>query len=434
MHTSDEKSRNVFASRNYRLVFFGALVSELGSVLYSFAVSFYILEISSNNAFLQGLYLALTGLTLLLLTPVGGVLGDRYNKAAIMFVCDYLKGGLILLATFSMLLLRSGSAHIVILFVIGILGSAVSGIFSPAAGALLPHIVPEQKLQQANSYFSARSAMQSILGVVLAGVLYAALPIQLLFLIVGFCYVFSGVSEMFIRYDHQKKDGKLTLRLMFSDMKGGIVYLRTQKAIMALMAVILFINFFASPLYGNFLPYFVKTDVAGAGTYLFDRLLTPELWSSVFSMLLGVSSLAGAIFLSTRTQKDKIGRQTSVLLLLMSALMIGVTVAYWILVARSISLNAFLILLCAGFFAVGFLVSFLNIPFNTVMMRVVDRNQLSKVNGILSIFSQGLIPLASVLAGIVLQTAGCTVLLLVCSLGFTGAALFLLFSKEARNI
>ena len=55
------KPENVFRGRNYRLVFFGALVSELGALLYSFAVSFYILQISGNSAFLQGLYLALCG-------------------------------------------------------------------------------------------------------------------------------------------------------------------------------------------------------------------------------------------------------------------------------------------------------------------------------------------------------------------------------------
>ena len=60
------KSGNVFSSRNFRLVFLGALVSELGALLYSFAVSFYILEISNNNAFLQGLYLALCGIALLI--------------------------------------------------------------------------------------------------------------------------------------------------------------------------------------------------------------------------------------------------------------------------------------------------------------------------------------------------------------------------------
>jgi hypothetical protein len=44
--------KNVFSIRNYRLVFFGALVSELGALLYSFAVTLYILDVGGNNAFL----------------------------------------------------------------------------------------------------------------------------------------------------------------------------------------------------------------------------------------------------------------------------------------------------------------------------------------------------------------------------------------------
>ena len=177
MSDRPNKSGNVFASRNFRLVFLGALVSELGALLYSFAVSFYILEISGNNAFIQGLYLALCGVAMLLSTPVGGVLGDRFNKARIMYVCDYIKGGVIILATALMLLFREPGAHIAILFVLGIIGNAVSGIFNPAAGSLFPHIVEEDQLQQANSYITMQSSFESILGVILAGVLYAALPI-----------------------------------------------------------------------------------------------------------------------------------------------------------------------------------------------------------------------------------------------------------------
>ena len=105
---SDNKTggSNVFAGRNFRLVFFGALVSELGAILYSFAESFYILEISGNNAFLQGLFLALCGAVMLISTPAGGVLGDRFNKAKIMYMCDFIKGGLIIFATAAMLVFR----------------------------------------------------------------------------------------------------------------------------------------------------------------------------------------------------------------------------------------------------------------------------------------------------------------------------------------
>ena len=427
-------TRNVFFNRNYRLVFFGALVSELGAILYSFAVSFYILEITDNNAFLQGLYLALCGGMLLLATPVGGVLGDRFNKAKIMFLCDYMKGGIIVLATVLMLLFRSSDAHVLILFAVGILGNAVSGVFSPAAGALLPHIVAEEKLQQANAYFSIKSSLQSILGVVLAGILYAALPIHLLFFLVGVCYILSGVSEMFIRYEHKPSEEKLTLRLALSDMGDGFRYLKTQRALMALMAAILFINFFFSPLGSNFLPYFVKTDVAAAPGYLFDRFLTPELWSSVCSVMIGVSSLLAAAILSARPQEDKCGRKVAVRLGYIAMVMILLTVGYWLLVNRGLSLNGFLVLLCVGSLLIGFLVVMINVPTSTVLMRVVDRDKLSKVSSIVSIVSQGLTPISSVLAGSVLQYLGSTPLLLVCSLGFTATALFLLFNKKVQDI
>ena len=427
-------TRNVFINRNYRLVFFGALVSELGAILYSFAVSFYILEITDNNAFLQGLYLALCGGMLLLATPVGGVLGDRFNKAKIMFLCDYMKGGIIVLATVLMLLFRSSDAHILILFAVGILGNAVSGVFSPAAGALLPHIVAEEKLQQANAYFSIKSSLQSILGVVLAGILYATLPIHLLFFLVGVCYILSGVSEMFIRYDHKPSEERLTIRLALADMGDGFRYLKTQKALMALMAAILFINFFFSPIGGNFLPYFVKTDVAAAPGYLFDRVLTPELWSSVFSVMIGISSLLAAAILSARPQEDKCGRKVAVRLGYIAMVMILLTVGYWLLVDRGLSLNAFLVLFCVGALLIGFLVVMINVPTSTVLMRVVDRDKLSKVSSIVSIVSQGLTPISSVLAGSVLQYLGSTPLLLVCSLGFTATALFLLFNKKVQDI
>ena len=430
----NDDTRNVFFNRNYRLVFFGALVSELGAILYSFAVSFYILEITDNNAFLQGLYLALCGGMLLLATPIGGVLGDRFNKAKIMFLCDYIKGAIIVIATVLMLLFRSSDAHILILFAVGILVNAVSGVFSPAAGALLPHIVAEEKLQQANAYFSIKSSLQSILGVVLAGILYAVLPIHLLFFLVGVCYILSGVSEMFIRYEHKPSEEKLTLRLALSDMGDGLRYLKTQKALMAMMAAILFINFFFSPLGSNFLPYFVKTDVAAAPSYLFDRFLTPELWSSVFSVMVGLSSLVGAIILSALPQEDKCGRKVALRLGYIAVVMLLLTASYWLLVDRGLSLNAFLILFCVGALLIGFLVVMINVPTSTVLMRVVDRNMLSKVSSIVSIVSQGLTPISSVLAGVVLQYLGSTILLLACALGFTATALFLLFNKQVREI
>ncbi len=434
MDSKPTKVQNVFANLNFRLVFFGALVSELGALLYSFAVSFYILEITDNNAFLQGLYLALNGVALLIFTPVGGVLGDRLNKAKIMYVCDFLKGSVIILATLLMLVFPKTNAHIVILFVLGIIGNAISGIFTPTSGSLFPQILLEEQLQQANSYFSVKNALEGILGIVLAGVLYATIPIYILFFIVGSCFVASGFSEMFIRYDYKPSTEKLTFKVATRDIREGLVYLRDRKAILVMMCAILFINFFFAPISGNFLPYFVKTDVAGAPSYLFDTILKPELWSSIFSVCFGVSSLLGALILSTRPQADKVGRKCAFRFCCMAILMIAMTVLYHILVAKNVWLNGFLIALCLGCILMGFLISFIHIAINTGLMKIVDKDMLSKVTSITSIGTQGMVPIASVLAGIILKTLGSTFLLAFCSLGFSITALILLFNKHTKEV
>ncbi len=429
-----EKTENVFRNRNFRLVFLGALVSELGALLYNFAVSFYILEISGNSAFLQGLYLALCGAAMLVFTPVGGVLGDRFHKGKIMFICDYVKGGLIILATALMLLFREADVHIVILFVLGILGNIVSGIFHPASGALFPNIVKEEQLQQANSYFTIKSSLESIAGVILAGILYAAVQVYVLFFFVGICFIASGVSEMFIRYEHSPAAGKLTLRTALMDMKEGVAYLRTKKALLSLLLAILFINFFITPVTGNFIPYFVKTDLSAAKSYILDSVLTPELWYSAFSVLIGISSLLGAAILSSRAQKEKCGFATAVKLCVFAAVMIAVTVGYYVFVERRSSVNGFLITMCIGSFLMGILLSYINIPINTAVMRLVDRDKLSKVTSIISIGSQGMVPLASMLAGVILQGLGVTPLLAVCSAGFALTAVLMLLSRHIREM
>ncbi|MBO4871926.1 MAG: MFS transporter [Lachnospiraceae bacterium] len=434
MNKNTQKKDNIFRNRNFRLVFLGALVSELGSILYSFSVSFYILEISGNNAFLQGLYLALCGVAMLVITPVGGVLGDRKNKAKIMYVCDYLKGGMILLATALMLLLREPNAQLVILFVLGTLGNFVSGVFNPAAGAIFPHIVREEQLQQANSYFTMKSSVESILGVIFAGVLYAVLPVYTLFFLIGACYIASGVSEMLIRYEFHPSEERLTLKLAVRDMAEGIAYLKTKKAILALLASVLFINFFFAPVTGNFLPFFIKTDLAAAQSYLLDSVLTPELWFSVFSVCFGISSLLGAAILSGRTQAEKCGRKAARLLCAVAAVMVVLTGAFYIFVDRGTRMNPFLLTLSLGFLVIGFLISSFNIPVTTAIMRIVDRDKLSKVNSLTSIGSQGMIPIASVLAGAILEAFGGTALLAFCSVGFTVTAVSLLFSRQFKEL
>ena len=429
-------SKNVFRNRNYVLVFLGALVSNVASLFYSFAVSFYILKITDNNALIQGLYLATGGVVFCIVTLFGGAISDRFNKAKIMYICDYLKGALIIGFTlFLMFVIESTTWKVVALFVVTVIGHAIAGIFSPASSALLPQIVEEDQYQQAQSYFSVLNSFQSIVGIILAGVLYTLIPINVLFLIVGICYIGSAISEMFIKYDskYEKRDEKITMKVVFGDIKDGFKYLISIKAILAMLICILFINFFFSPIMDNFIPYFIATDVTGSN-YFFNGKMAPEMWSSFFSVAFGVGSLIMGIALSAMKQKEKCNTTIRYSMLAIVFVLAVMTVTYALFRQNILSINFLLIVIMIVFFLVGILVILINIPSATCAMVLIDKDKFGKVTSVTSIGSQGLIPIAMFLGGVAITYLGSVGLLIICTSGLLITSLFLFFNRQVREI
>ena len=438
MNEVEEKQerKNVFRNKNFVLVFLGALVSNIASLFYSFSVSFYILKITDNNAFIQGLYLAVGGIVFGITTLFGGVISDRFNKAKIMYICDYLKGfSIIAFTLFLMFVIKSTTGQVIGLFVVAVISNAIAGIFSPASSALLPQIVEEDLYQQAESYFSILNSFQSIIGIVLAGLLYTLIPTDILFLIVGILYIGSAISEMFIKYqsEFEKQDEKLTLKVVFSDIKDGFKYLGAIKPMLILLICILFVNFFFSPIFENFSPYFVATDLTNAN-YMFKESIAPELWSSFFSVAVGVGSLVMGIILSMAKQKDTIHKRIRYTMLGISVVMALLTISYYLFTQDIIGINTLLIVTIVILFFVGLLIVLINVTTTTKMMKVVDKDKMGKVTSVSNIGSQGLIPLSMFLGGIAISYLGSVGLLVICSGGLLLISIILFLNKQIRKL
>ena len=430
----EEKLKNVFCYKNFTLTFLGAFVSNLGNTLYTFAVSFYILALTNNNAFIQGLYLATGGIVYVLVTLFGGVISDRFHKGKIMFICDYAKGGILVAFTLLlMLVIQNPTAKAAILFVIAVIGNIIAAIFSPAASSLLPHIVPEKSFQQAQSYNSLMQSSLGILGVILAAVLYSALDIHVLFVIVGGCYILSGVSEMFIKYDYKKNADKLTLKRTFQDIGDGMKYIASLKPLLFLMLGILLLNFFVSPLSANFLPYFVATDVA-SHNYLFSNFLTPEMWSSVIQVAYAIGMIIMAVILSSRPQKDRIYKGLSASLIIFATLYVALTVIYILFASNVADINVMLIAFVPIGITMGMTLITINIPITTKMLTIVDKDKLGKVNSVVDVGSQGLIPLSNFLAGLVISGLGPSWLCIISTGGLSLMTIILVLNKHVKQL
>ena len=430
----EEKPKNVFKYPNFTLAFLGALVSNLGNILYTFAVSFYILALTDNNAFIQGLYLATGGIVYVAVTLFGGVISDRFHKGKIMFICDYAKGGMLIAFTLLlMLVIKDVNAKVAILFVIAIISNIIAAIFSPAAASLLPHIVPKSSYQQGQSYYSLMQSSLGIVGIILAAVLYSVLDIHILFFIVGGCYILSGVSEMFIKYHYQKAEDKLNVKRVFSDIGDGMKYIVTLKPLLFLMIGILLLNFFVSPLSANFLPYFVATDVA-SHDYLFNSFLEPEMWSSVIQVAYAIGMIVMALILSSRPQKDRIYKGLSSSLIIFAALYVVLTVIYILFANNVADINVMLIAFIPISIAMGMTLITINIPITTKMLTIVDKDKLGKVNSVVDVGSQGLIPLSNFLAGLVISGLGPSWLCIISTVGLSLMTVFLVLNKQVKQL
>ena len=210
-------------------------------------------------------------------------------------------------------------------------------------------------------------------------------------------------------------------------------YIVTLKPLLFLMLGILFLNFFVSPLSANFLPYFVATDVA-SHNYLLSNLLTPEMWSSVIQVAYAVGMIIMALILSGRPQKDKIYKGLSISLIIFASLFGVLTTLYMFFAYGVADINVVLVAFIPIGVTMGMTLITINIPISTKMLTIVDKEKLGKVNSVVDVGSQGLIPLSSFLAGLVISGLGPGWLCVMCTIGLIGMTAFVVANKYVRQL
>ena len=199
------------------------------------------------------------------------------------------------------------------------------------------------------------------------------------------------------------------------------------------MVCILFINFFFSPIFDNFPPYFIATDITGSN-YFFHETMAPEMWSSFFSVAVGLGSLIMGIVLSMMKQREKCNRVVRWGVMSVSFLTILMAVFYGLFSKGFISINALLVIILVILFLIGAAIIVINVPSAAAMMKLVDKDKFGKVSSVTNIGSQGLIPLSMFLGGIALTYLNSLGLLIVCASGLLVTSLILFFAPSVREI
>jgi DHA3 family macrolide efflux protein-like MFS transporter len=359
---------------NFVLLWQGQFVSSLGDTAYSIALGFWVLAVTGSTA-LMGTLMASTALTRVIVSPFAGVIVDRSDRKWMIVATDAARGVVIVgvaAAAFA------GMLEVWMVFVAGVVLGLGGAFFGPAITSALPDVVPKAKLVKANSLFQLIWTGSGIPGFSVGGFLYAILGAPLMFLINGVSYLFSAVTELFIKVpkvQHATQEFKFV-----DDTKAGLSFTWRVRPLRYMLVIFSVLNFFAAMGIMLLLPLFERTEQLG-----------PVRYGIVLAGLTG-GMFVGYILMSVIHVRPN--RRFAVFYL---AAVVGMG-----------ALAAFpLYLYFPLMFALGAVFGLFNAVLNALIMAVLQmttpQDMRGKVFGLLGTLAGGLTPLAMALGGVLAE-------------------------------
>ena len=163
-----------FQFRDFRLLWFGLLVSNLGTWMQFTALGFYVVKIAPTPS-LAPLYVGLIGasraIPVLLLSPIAGVIADRYPRRRVLLITNVI---IALLALALALVMARNDASLGVLMAISTLQAGTQAFDSPARQSWIPLMVGREYVGNAIGLNSFAFNSPSIVGPPIAGILIAS--------------------------------------------------------------------------------------------------------------------------------------------------------------------------------------------------------------------------------------------------------------------
>ena len=222
-------------NRNFRLLFFGQAISQLGDWFNSVAVFALLLDLTGSATAVAWMMIV-QFLPMAIVGPLAGVLVDRLDRRRLMIVADLFRGVLIL----GLLFIRRPD-QVWIAYVVMALCVSAQAFFEPARTATIPNVTTADELMPANALSSATWSAMLALGASVGGLVTALSGRNVAFVINAASFFASAVCISRTRYDSaplpaQPLKGFVALTGI-PDLVEGLRYVRKHTHVAALMFV-----------------------------------------------------------------------------------------------------------------------------------------------------------------------------------------------------
>lgn len=385
--------------RSYMYFWFGQLFSLLGSLVVFFVVSVWITD-ETRSPLMLSLASFINLVPLLILTPFAGVISDRLNRKLIILVSDSLQAYLTVILTIFFLM---DSAEIWIVFIILGLRSICQAFHNPTVMAILPSMVPQDKLGRVNGIRYLFLGIIQFIGPAVGATLLFLLPIKfILWIDVITFFIALGPLLVLKLPSLQNNKDHIEKNSFSKEFKEGIRVMKNVPGLLIIMVLAMLLSMLTQPLM-TLGPFFIKIIHGGNNFVL-----------AIIQMIWQGGMILGALLPFFKKQwKNK-----------MRLLFIGMTIINVGYIIHALAPIGYFPIIGLGAFIMGFIMPIVNIIVMTVVQTTVPHEKMGRVSSILSMLMTVASPLGAIFAGPLSQIIGVPILYLYCAT--TGMAITLL--------
>ena len=373
-----------FTYRDFRVQWFGACSSSIGTWTQLSAQNWMVLSLT-GSAFFLGLDAFLQQLPIMLFTLIGGVLADRRDRRRTLLTSQYIQ---MATATTLALLVFFGVVQIWHILLLSFTTGLAQAFGGPAYQALIPSLVDKKDLPNAVALNSIQFNVARVLGPLVFGVTIAA------FAKWGFtdaqgmaaCFALNAASFLIVIWAlmslHVKHIPTVSTGSMRHEMGIGLSYVRNHGSLVALIVLAATTTFLGFAVL-TFLPLFTKS-VFNEGAETYSHLLA-------FS---GAGSVAGALVIAWLGKFKRMGLTALIVQAVYGLLILGFAASHVLWVSE-------ILLFLTG--------AALMVVFSTVtsLIQLIAPNEMrGRVMSIYMVAFRGGMPLGSLVSGYVATFIG----------------------------
>jgi DHA3 family macrolide efflux protein-like MFS transporter len=282
--------------RTFLIVWFGQLVSLVGSSLTWFGLSVWVFLETGSVTDLSLMLLA-SNLPRVLLSPVAGALVDRWDRRWVMILSDGASGlGTIVIA----LAFFTDSISLGVLVVVGAVASAFQAFQWPAYQAATTLLVPKRRYSQASGMVSMAEAVGQLVAPFLGGVLIAVGGVATLLIVDAVTFTFAIGTLLIVRFPKPpaSKIGEESKGSLWQESLFGFRYLWRRHGLFALLLFFAGVNLafgFISPIFVAYMLSFSSPGTMGTllslgATGMLVGSIVASAWMGTSRRILGIIS------------------------------------------------------------------------------------------------------------------------------------------------